>query len=294
MKAIVFGGSGFLGSHTADALSEAGHKVIIFDIKPSPYLRKDQHSIVGDILDEDQVDEAVKGCDVVYNFAGISEIDEAKNRPLDTVRFNILGNSIVLEAARKYNVQRFLFASSVYVYSQAGSFYRNSKQACELLIESYNTVYGLDYTILRYGSLYGPRSDHRNGIYRLLHQAMVEGAIQYSGTGEEVREYIHVYDAARLSVQVLEENFANQHVVLTGHQAMKVKDLLFMINEMLGGKVDIGFKPTTLTEHYAVTPYSFRPRMGKKVVANAYVDLGQGLMNTLADIHDDLCASQEQ
>ena len=293
MKVIVFGGSGFLGSHTADALSEAGHKVVIFDIKASPYLREDQHGIVGNILDENQVDEAVKGCDAVYNFAGISEIDEAKDHPLDTVRFNILGNSIVLEAARKHNVQRFLFASSVYVYSQAGSFYRNSKQACELLIESYNTVYNLDYTILRYGSLYGPRSDHRNGIYRILHQGMVEGSVQYEGTGEEVREYIHVYDAARLSVQVLGKEFANQHVVLTGHQAMKVKDLLLMINEMLGGKVNVVFKPTTSMEHYSVTPYSFRPRMGHKVIGNAYIDLGQGLMNTLADIHDDLYTNQE-
>src|SRR3972149_5550506 len=137
MKAIVFGGSGFLGSHVADALTNAGYEVIIYDLKSSPYLIKSQEMIVGDIFDRLKVEEAVKSCDIVYNFAGIADIDDASQRPLDSVEYNILGNSIVLEACRKAKVRRFVFASSLYVYSKYGSFFVTLKQRCELIIAIY-------------------------------------------------------------------------------------------------------------------------------------------------------------
>ena len=127
MKAIVFGGSGFLGSYVADALTDVGYDVVVFDCEESPYLRPDQEMIVGSILDKEIVEGAVKGCDVVYNFAGIADLDEAALRPVESVEVNILGNTIVLEACRKVDVKRFVFASSLYVYSKAGSFYRSTK-----------------------------------------------------------------------------------------------------------------------------------------------------------------------
>ena len=83
--------------------------------------------IVGSILDKEIVEGAVKGCDVVYNFAGIADLEEAARRPIESVEVNILGNTIVLEACRKVDVKRFVFASSLYVYSKAGSFYRSTK-----------------------------------------------------------------------------------------------------------------------------------------------------------------------
>src|SRR3989338_3429874 len=165
MKVIVFGGAGFVGSHVADALTEAGHDVHVYDLKKSPYLKPKQTGMVGDILDQKSVEKAMEGCDVVYNFAGIADIMEAKEKPLETVRNNVFGNTVLLEASRFNSIKRFVFARTVYVYSQAGSFYRRTKQACELIIENYEKQYGLDFTILRYGSLYGPRSDGNNWIY---------------------------------------------------------------------------------------------------------------------------------
>ena len=61
-----------------------------------------------------------------------------------------------------------MFASTIYVYSLDGNFYRCSKQAAESFIEEYNRLFNLDYTILRYGSIYGPRSDNRNGLYKII------------------------------------------------------------------------------------------------------------------------------
>ncbi len=288
MKAIVFGGSGFLGSHVADALTNAGYKVIIYDLKPSPYLMKSQEMVVGDILDQDRVEESVKGCEVVYNFAGIADIDEASQKPLESVKFNILGNSIILEACRKANIKRFVFASSLYVYSKAGSFYRSTKQACELLIENYHEIFSLNYTILRYGSLYGPRSNENNVIYRYIKQALTDGKITRYGDGEELREYIHVIDAARGSVEILSEEFKNQHVIITGQQQMKVNDLLLMIKEMLDNKIELEYMPANESFHYEITPYSFAPRIGKRLTNKTYLDLGQGILDVIQSLYKQL------
>lgn len=294
MKTVVFGGAGFLGSHVADALEAAGHDVTIFDINASPYRTPGQHEIVGDILDEAAVDQAVRGADAVYNFAGFADIDAAATEPIATVKFNILGNCIILEACRKAGVKRFVFASTVYVYSQAGSFYTASKQACESYVEHYRRVFGLNYTVLRYGSLYGGRADSRNGMYRLLHQALREKKIVYKGDGEEMREYIHVEDAAASSAQILAKEFENEHVTITGPTAMRVRDLLTMINEMLGHQVAIELRPepeTNTSVHYRVTPYSFSPKVAKKLIQTHYVDMGQGLLRCLEDIYNEPAAA---
>ncbi len=179
-KVTVFGGGGFLGSYVADALSDAGYEVTIFDIEASPYVRPDQHMIVGDIRDQQAVQKATEGRTYIYNMAGIADIAEAKERPLETATVNVVGNVHILEACRIAKVKRLVFASTVYVFSNEGSFYRVSKQAGERYIEAYHEQYGLEYTILRYGSLYGRRASPWNGIYKLLRQALEKKSIVYA------------------------------------------------------------------------------------------------------------------
>ena len=291
---VVYGGSGFLGSHVADALSDAGYRVRIFDMVRSPHLRADQEMTVGDLMDQPAVMKAADDCRYVYNLAGIADIDDAKNRPVDTVRLNVLGNVHALEAARTAGAKRYVYASSVYVYSESGSFYRASKQAAERFVEAYNERYGLAYTILRYGSLYGRRADEHNGIFRLLKQALEKKSITYSGSGEAIREYIHVTDAAKLSVQILSTEYANRHLILSGHERMPVKTLMKMVSEMIPGGVELKFGDKHNEGHYDITPYAFHPKVGHKLVANDYVELGQGIMDCLADIHERLHKDQHK
>jgi len=285
MKAVVFGGSGFLGSHIADALTKEGHDVTIFDLQPSNYLKEKQKMVVGDILDQKAVDKAVKGCSLVYHFAALADIETAHLKPLQTVEYNVLGTTMILEACRKNKVKRFVFASTIYVYSDAGSFYRSSKQACELIIENYNEVFNLPYTILRYGSLYGPRADEKNWIHKVLKQATTDGKITRHGDGEEIREYIHVEDAAKLSVDILSKEFENENVIITGNQPMKIKDVLVMVKEILGNKIDLEFIPTESSIHYEITPYSFKPKVAKKLVGSRFYDLGQGILECLSELN---------
>ena len=294
MKAIVFGGSGFIGSHVADELLKRGYETIIYDKILSTYLQSGQKMIVGDILDIEKVKQAVKGCDYVYNFAGIADLDEAKEKPLETVNINILGNINILEASVNSKVKRFVYASSIYVYSQKGGFYRCSKQASEIYIEEYNRYYGLKYTILRYGSLYGPRADKWNPIYRYLNQALKKRNIKCNNP-EEVREYINVKDAAKLSIDILDEKFANRHIVLSGHYRIKVKEMMLIIKEIMNNEIEIEFIDKGRGEdHYKYLPYSYQPKIGDKLLSNCFIDIGQGLLECLEEIEKAILADKDE
>lgn len=277
-----------MGSHVADALSEAGTDVRIFDLHHSKYLREDQRMISGDILDEKAVLRAVAGCDYVYNFAGISDLDDATTKPMDTINLNIVGNNHIAGACLEAGVKRLIYASTIYVYSQRGGFYRCSKQAAELYVEEYQRHYGLDFTILRYSTLYGPRADERNGIYRYLKEALLTGKVTTSGSGNEVRDYLHVRDAANLSVDILSEKYRNKHIIISGHHPMAFQNMVKMLEEILGKDVKVMHSPKENLAHYDYTPYSFSPKIGHKLTHNVYLDLGQGLLECLHEIHNEL------
>lgn len=287
-KVLVTGGAGFLGSHIADALSEAGYKVTVMDMKQSQYLREDQHMVIADIRDREEMLKITNGFEYVYHLAALADLNEARSKPYETAEINILGTLSLLEACHQNRVKRFVFGSSIYVYSQHGGFYRCSKQACENYIEEYFHRYGLEYTILRFGSLYGTRTDEHNGVYRLLKQFMDGRPIHYHGSENDKREYIHAEDAARLSVQALSDAYVNKHLTLTGNDRLSIQELFKMFSEILNKSVDVVYEGDegTLSGHYALTPYTFTPKLGKKLVSNEYVDMGQGLIQVIQDIHN--------
>jgi len=284
-KAVVVGGSGFIGSHVADHLSDAGYQVTIYDKIQSQWLRNDQEIVIGDIQDSEKLNQTIVGAEVVYNFAALADLNQALEQPLKTVNINILGNINVMEACHAHGVKRFIYASTVYVHSREGGFYRCSKQASETYVEEYQKIYGLDYTILRYGSLYGPRADDMNGMYRIISSALKTGKVQYKGNIESMREYIHVDDAARASISVLDESFKNESIILTGQEPMRVVDLLKMIAEILNFSNDsIEFIEGKYGGHYVRTPYAYQPKLGRKYIPSAHVDLGQGILQVITDL----------
>ena len=161
---LVIGGSGFLGSHVSDNLTNRGYSVTIYDLVKSKYLKKNQKMIIGDIKNRNKIDKAIAGSSYVFHFGGVADIAESMNDPVSTVENNILATSYILDSCVKHKTRKFIFASTIYVYSELGSFYRCSKQACEILIENYSKELGLEYNILRYGSLYGHRANKFNFI----------------------------------------------------------------------------------------------------------------------------------
>ena len=294
MKVTVIGGSGFLGSHVADQLSVHGQSVRIFDRRVSPWLRSDQEMIIGDLLDLQVLDEAIKDSEVVYHFAALADLNDALDKPVDTVRINVLGTVQALDICRMYGVKRFMYASTVYVYSREGGFYRCSKQASEHYVEEYARVFGLDYTILRYGSLFGPRSDESNGLFRIVRDAIQLGKLRISRVSPEaIREYIHVEDAAKASVVALGDDFKNESIVLTGHEPMSVSDFMKMLSEILGFSDKVEFVDSEKSGHYIRTPYAYQPKLGRKYTPPLHVDLGQGLIQLINEVTENLESNQK-
>ncbi len=283
-KVVVFGGNGFIGSYVVEELLNQGYEVISADLNTSKYV-DDKYFKKCDILDVDAVNSLVEGANIVYNFAGFANLDDAIANPVKALELNVIGNMNILEACKKYHVKRFIYASSAYAMSDKGSFYGISKLTSEKLTEEYYKKFGLEFTIVRYGSVYGERDYHNNYIYNLLKTSVTTGEINHSGNGEEIREYIHAADVAKLAVDIIKsDEFINEYIILTGVERMQRKELFEMVNEILGNKLTINLNDDGYHNHYKTTPYSFQPTRSKKLVANPYIDMGQGLIECLKDI----------
>ena len=287
-KVLVIGGAGFLGSHVADTLTAQGYLVSIFDYEKSKYLQTSQTMIIGDISDRASIRNAIKGMDIVFHFAAVADIKEAAQNPERTAQLNIMGTMYILEACRAFNIKRFIYSSTIYVYTAHGSFYRSTKQACELLIDNYRQEYGLDFTVLRYGSLYGKRANHFNFIHNSIKQALTEGKITRKGNGTEKRAYINIIDAAKATVKALDEEYKNKHLMITGNQTIQVKELLNMMKEIMNNQIAVEYIEGQMEGHYKITPYSFKPIVAQKLSLSNSYDLGQGLLETIYAVYEDL------
>jgi len=113
--------------------------------------------------------------------------------------------------------------------------------------------------------------------------------LEYSGNGSEVREYIHVLDAAKLSVRALDEKYRNRAITITGQQSMKVSNMFSMIFEIEGKKAKINYLDThESSSHYGNTPYRYTPKTSMKIIPTEFVDFGQGLLDVVEEIHSNM------
>ena len=284
-KVLVIGGNGFLGSILSEVLLNRNYDVTIADLHNS---RTSNKFIKCDISKDEDIDLIFNNhYDIVYNLAGIANLDEAIENPIKTMELNFVSNIKIIQKCIDNSVDKFVYASSAYAMSEKGSFYGISKLASEKVIEEYNKKHNLNYIIIRYGSVYSERNFNNNYIYNLIKSAIEQKTINHAGDGEEIREYIHANDAAELSVDVIENNdYLNKHIVLTGSQAIKRKDLFDMINEVLGGDLIIKYDTKSNSNHYKLTPYSFQASISKKLTPNPQIDLGQGILECIRAVHE--------
>ena len=191
MNILVTGGSGFLGSHVINQLLKNGYRVINYDLKNNIYINKKCKFVKGDILDYRKIDQILKKnkIKIIYHFAGLADIELSAKMPLKTARVNILGTVNILDLSIKNSINKVIFSSSIYAISSNGGFYRCSKRACEDFFEEYSKKYYLKFSILRYGSLYGPNSDETNGIYKILKDAVKKRKLEYIGNKKAQRRY---------------------------------------------------------------------------------------------------------
>lgn len=295
MKALVTGGAGFLGHYIVDELQKQKIKTIILDFAPqniaeeNGWDRKNVEYIQGDILDSTVLSGAMTGCSVVFHTAAVADINVTRNIPVKTMEVNVLGTVKCLECARDTNVGRFMFASSVYASSRRGNFYRVSKQAGEALCKTYADEFSLDYTICRYGSLYGREANHWNFMYGVIKSLLLTGEYVFTSSPDAMREYIHIHDAARETVKIAQDpEYRNKSILLTGHQRMKIQDLFDTITEIMGGNVKIWYNPENNNPHYIRTPYAFERDVPVRINLQHYVDINEGILDCLNEVRKEL------
>ena len=229
----VLGGSGFLGSALSDLLAKKNYKVVIFDIKKKTHLKANQKFIRGSILNIKKLSKAIKGSRIVLNFAALADMDLAKDKPLDTIKINILGtvNSLIL--CKKFKVKKFIHASSIYANSEQGGFYASSKKAAEDYIEKFYEKFKIKFTILRFGSLYGLGSDKNNGVNLIVDKALKNNMLSYQGSSLAARSYVNISDATRACFKSISRKYDNKYLNITGKKRIKIKLLMKLLAKFM-------------------------------------------------------------
>lgn len=227
-KCIVSGGSGFVGSHLVDVLLEDDWDVTVIDtrqpIQSVKWLPLDIRQNLG---------KSLYGYDFVFHLAAVANARKCSENPILCADLNIKGTLNLLDAARLANVKRFVLASSVWVagiqvgkiidenslfdLSKLNTIYGASKLTQENLCVAYKAEYGIpNYTILRYGTLFGERMWNGLVVRAFLEMANSYGVINIMGNGEQTREFLHVKDLCKAHLGVVNEKTENKTYYLTG------------------------------------------------------------------------------
>jgi UDP-glucose 4-epimerase len=279
---IVFGGSGFLGSHICDCLADCGYKVTLFDKNRSKYLKQNQKMFVGDITDFSSVQKAIKHQNYVFHFAGVSDIGEANLNPFKTIKYNILGTTNILETIKNNKkINRIVFASSIYARCKRGGFYSSTKRTCESLIENYREKFNINYTILRFGSIYGLRANYFNIIHNLIVQGLKGNKIKRDGDGMEIRNYINVKDAAKICVKILNKRYANKYFNIVGKERVSVRKVINLIAKKTNAKKIIYRKNIINVDSYKVNPFTYKVKEAKFIKIKNGIKLEQGIQEII-------------
>ena len=255
MKVLVTGGSGFIGSHVVDKLRDKGVKVRVYD-GIMPLRRDDIEYYQGSILDWNTLGFAMNGIDAVMHLAAIADVNDVFSKPLKAEAINVRGAINVLEAAKTAKVGKVIYGSTTWVYSEAESndvdettplhapshFYTATKLAGEYYCQSYNKLYDLDVTILRYGIPYGPRARDGAVIPIFVKKALNGETLTIAGDGSQFRKFVYVEDLAEGNVLALKSIASNKTYNLDGIEKITIKQIAETIQKIIGN-VKIEYVP---------------------------------------------------
>jgi len=252
MEVLVTGGAGFIGSNIVDGLIKEDHKAIVVDnlsTGKKENLNEEAEFYQLDIRDQEleKVFEENNITRVIHHAAQI-DVQHSIKDPLFDAKNNILGTINVLEMAKKYEVEKIIYASSAAVYGEpeylpvdeehpikAMSPYGITKHTPEHYIKMYSELYNLKYTIFRYSNVYGPRQDPKGegGVVSIfLDKMLAEERPVIFGDGEQTRDFIHVYDIVKANLLALEKG-DNILVNVSTESRDSVNDLVDYLNEIL-------------------------------------------------------------
>ena len=295
MKILVTGGAGFIGSNfifymrrkhpddtlvCLDKLTYAGNLETLASVMDQPDFR----FIRADIADREavyRIFEAEKP-DVVVNFAAESHVDRSIENPAVFLETNVMGTQVLLDACRKYGIQRYHQVSTDEVYGDlpldrpdlffteqtplhTSSPYSASKASADLLCNAYQRTYGLPITISRCSNNYGPYQFPEKLIPLMIANALADKPLPVYGEGLNVRDWLYVEDHCAAIDLILEKGKVGQVYNIGGHNEMKNIDIVKRILGLLGKPESLITYVTDRKGHdmrYAIDPAYIHQELG--------------------------------
>ncbi len=266
MKILVTGGAGFIGSHFVrtvlggryaslgdprlvilDKLTYAGNPANLDPIRDDPRFA----FVRGDITDARLVDEVMNGVDAVVHFAAESHVDRSITGAAEFVVTNVVGTQVLLDAALRHGIERFLHVSTDEVYGsietgscpethplEPNSPYSASKAASDLIARSYARTHGLDVVITRCSNNYGPYQFPEKVIPLFVTNLLDGKKVPLYGDGLHVRDWLHVDDHCRGIVLALDKGRAGEIYNIGGGTGMANRELTSLVLASCGADWD--------------------------------------------------------
>jgi len=246
-RVLVTGGAGFIGSHVVDKLIAAGHEPRILDVRESPY-HPDVETVIGDMCVLEDMLRAAEGCDAIAHLAAAADVGEVQQDPLGSEQLNARGTANVLEAARRLEIGRVVYASTIWVYSDVEAehvdettllappahLYTATKLAGELYCRSYRELYSVESTVLRFGIPYGPRARPAAVIPIFVRKALAGEPLTLAGGGLQTRRFVYVEDLADGVVAGLAPQAANRTYNLVGDEEVTIREIAERVRDEVG------------------------------------------------------------
>ncbi len=272
MKALITGGTGFIGSHLAEELINNGHKVTALDDLSTGKLDNVAHLgnnpgfelVVDSVLNKNLIDKLVERCDAVFHLAAAVGVELIVKKPLESLTTNIKGSELVLEMAHRYH-KKVLITSTSEIYGKningplkegddriLGSplktrwSYSTAKAVDEMLAYVYWKEKEVPTVIVRLFNTVGPRQTGAYGMVmpRFIEQALINKPLTVYGSGKQTRCFIHVKDVTKALMGLLDEPRAVGEVFNIGSQEeISIEHLAREIIKLTGSKSKIEYIP---------------------------------------------------
>jgi UDP-glucose 4-epimerase len=299
MKIMVTGGAGFIGSHVTDMLIEAGHQVVVVDnLSTGRRSNLNPHATFYEVDIRSPEMERVfiqEKPEVIYHHAAQMDVRRSMDDPLFDADVNILGSIKLAQLAVRYGTRKFIHISSGgAAYGEPEYLpcdedhpikplchYGASKYTFELYLHVFNANYNLDYSVIRYPNVYGPRQDPYGeaGVVAIFTGRMLRSEnVTINGSGEQVRDYVYVTDCARSNLMLLEQG--SGHVYNLGYGiGTTVNEIFQQLKSITGYTKPALYGPAKIGETFKI--FLNASRANRELGWRPAIPLEEGLKRTV-------------
>jgi UDP-glucose 4-epimerase len=257
---LVTGGSGFIGSHVVDELVAAGAgRIVVVDKAVRPENLRDAFEsgevevVEGDVTDAASLRQLMHGVDGVFHLA-VLPLGPCNESPRVGLDVNVVGSFNVFEAAKDAGVRKIVFSSASSVYGDtfetmdeshplnARTFYGATKIAAEYLLRAFHEHHGVDYVVLRYMNVYGPRQDG-GLVINVMRRIQSGEAPTIMGDGSQSFDFVHVADVAKANVRAMESDVSDETFNIGGGNEATVRDIVEQLLALSGSDLEPDVRP---------------------------------------------------